>query len=49
MARGKQKLGSPVASGLDCGHDAGHQLQILTGEWGKLVDIRHEQGRDGRD
>ncbi|XP_059138064.1 triggering receptor expressed on myeloid cells 2 [Peromyscus eremicus] len=31
VARGKQKLGSPVASGLDCGHDAGHQLQILTG------------------
>lgn len=31
VARGKQKLGSPVASGLDFGHDAGHQLQILTG------------------
>ncbi|OBS65656.1 hypothetical protein A6R68_05817, partial [Neotoma lepida] len=30
VARGKQKLGSPVVSGLDCSHDAGHQLQILT-------------------
>ncbi|ERE89936.1 trem-like transcript 1 protein, partial [Cricetulus griseus] len=31
VARGRQKLGSPVDSGLDCGHNAGHQLQILTG------------------
>ncbi|XP_051060311.1 triggering receptor expressed on myeloid cells 2 [Phodopus roborovskii] len=31
VVRGRQKLGSPVANGLNCGHDAGHQLQILTG------------------
>ncbi|XP_038199889.1 triggering receptor expressed on myeloid cells 2 [Arvicola amphibius] len=31
MARGRQKLGSPVASELDCSCEAGHQLQILTG------------------
>lgn len=31
VARGRQKLGSSAASGLDCSHEAGHQLQILTG------------------
>ncbi|XP_051008987.1 triggering receptor expressed on myeloid cells 2 [Acomys russatus] len=31
VARGRQKQGTGVASRLDCGHDAGHQLQILTG------------------
>ncbi|XP_040585410.1 triggering receptor expressed on myeloid cells 2 isoform X2 [Mesocricetus auratus] len=31
VARGRQKLGSPVAGGLDCGHNAEHQLQVLTG------------------
>ncbi|KAH0518556.1 Triggering receptor expressed on myeloid cells 2 [Microtus ochrogaster] len=30
VARGRQKLESPVASGLDCSREAGHQLQILT-------------------
>ncbi|EDM18927.1 triggering receptor expressed on myeloid cells 2 (predicted), isoform CRA_c [Rattus norvegicus] len=30
VARGRQKLETPVASGLDCSQDAGHQLQILT-------------------
>ncbi|CAO2607374.1 Triggering receptor expressed on myeloid cells 2 [Lemmus lemmus] len=49
VARGRKKLGSPVASGLDSSYEAGHQLQILTGEWGKLGDVRHRQGRDGRD
>lgn len=27
-----QKLGTPPASELDCGHDPGYQLQTLTGE-----------------
>ncbi|KAM7318557.1 hypothetical protein ACRRTK_021669 [Alexandromys fortis] len=31
VARRRQKLESPVASGLDCSREAGHQLQILTG------------------
>ncbi|XP_055471012.1 triggering receptor expressed on myeloid cells 2 [Psammomys obesus] len=31
VARRRQKLQTPVASELDCGHAAGHQLQILTG------------------
>ncbi|XP_034377531.2 triggering receptor expressed on myeloid cells 2 isoform X2 [Arvicanthis niloticus] len=34
VARAKQKQGMPVVSGPDCGQDAGHQLQILTGPRG---------------
>lgn len=34
VARGRQKPGTPVVRGLDCGQDAGHQLQILTGPGG---------------
>lgn len=34
VARGRQKLETPVVSGLDCTQDAGHQLQILTGPRG---------------
>lgn len=30
VARGRQKLETPVVSGLDCSQDAEHQLQILT-------------------
>ncbi|XP_031203431.1 triggering receptor expressed on myeloid cells 2 [Mastomys coucha] len=34
VARGRQKLGTPVVRELDCSQDAGHQLQILTGPRG---------------